>query len=261
MQLFQKKKRTPPFAVTALAAALVAAGMAGPAFAGGGAPLEQASHVEDLVTPQGGVPPTWLYEYTVYNDGWPGWTDDGPPLALVPEFVDPQIRDWELPWFGDAGITDIMSPAGWTWSIEDEGVENAATGWDGIITWKDPTDPWFAIFPTGPFQDVTQVLHWYVDPDDPNAPDFYIPTADEGINVLSGFSFIADYGDAAAPYQASWVLLPSQSGDPAFPGGGGGIPGSPLALDVPEPGTLVLLAGGLLGWSVASRKRKPKKGE
>ncbi len=259
MQLFQQKKPTPLFSVIAFSAALTVAGMAGPAFAGA-PPPGQASHIgEDIYDTVDG----WTYEYTVYNDGWPGWTWDGEQERSV----DPAIRDWELPWFGDAGITNIVSPNGWDYEIETIGVANATTGWDGEAAWQNPGDPWYQ-GPDSPFTSVDQVLHWYT-----NEEEFFIltgwfegegcPEGDEGANwdcsSLGGFGFDADFAPIAAPYQASWAELPIQTGDPGFPGGG--TPSSPLATgsSIPEPGTLALLAGGLLGWSVASRKRKDKK--
>ncbi len=222
--------------------ALASAGFTTTVHAGFGGPAIQASHVSDSVTDN--LNGTFDYGYTVHNDGVPGF-DGGE------NFIEPIIRDWELPYFGDAGITDIISPVGWDWAIETIGTENLATGWEGVAAWQDPSDP-FYFGDDSPFTDVTQVLHWYTN--DPIL--FGIYTGFEGINFLGGFGFTAAFDETAAPYQASWFNLPIQSGDPAFPLGG--IPASPSAVGptIPEPETLALMTFGLVGWSAARKKRK-----
>lgn len=210
------------------------------------------SHVEDMVIDNANG--TWTYLYSVWND-----SDFGDFNLSNPNFsfFEPYIRDWELPWFGDAGITDIMSPEGWSWSIETIGAANPLTGWDGVAFWQDPNDPFYA-GANSPFTTVTQVLHWYSDLSESEFSEFWIPPDAEGenrvtaelvlpFNALGGFGFIADFDETAAPYQASWAFLEPRTGDPAFPLGG--LPGSPATQGqppVPEPGTVMLLGVGLL---------------
>ena len=241
------------------------------ASAGSFSEVTQASHVTDSVTDIGGG--NYEYGYTVFNDGTSAEGFDNDEVI----FSSPVIIDWELPYFSDMGLTNILSPLGWTYAIEDVGVANAATGWDGEVSWFDIDDPWYSTFgPDSPFgeNNLTQVLHWYcVNPSiftgdgvfgecggDSNfgigTPIF---TDDSGSQPtsLGGFSFESTFSAAAAPYQASWAMLPVQSGDPAFPTGG--IPGSPsiTGVSVPEPGILALMSLGLLGlFRVARRGNK-----
>ena len=226
------------FALGALAVQPAEAGVS----AGG---FTRSSTVTDLVANNGNG--TWTYNYTVNNTSL--FTSQG----LEPG--QPLLVDWELPWFGDAGIdiASIISPNGWAVNIETIGVANAATGWQGIASWQDPADPFFA-GPNSPFTTVTQVLHWY------SACFISGGDCDPGIlpgGSLSGFSFVAAFDETAAPYQASWAVLPVLSGDPAFPLGG--IPNSPgvqgLVQGVPEPGLLGLLGIGLVAAMLGRRRR------
>jgi len=186
---------------------------------------------------------TWTYGYTVNNTSQ--FSEVGPD----PE---PILVDWELPWFGDAGIDvmSILSPSGWSFAIETIGTMNFATGWEGIASWQDPSDPFYA-GAGSPYTTVTQVLHWYsecwVAGGDATGCEGELSGAIFPDGSLSGFGFDADYDETAAPYQASWAFLPVRTGDPAFPLGG--IPNSPLAQGfqvVPEPGLLSLLGIGLV---------------
>lgn len=167
-----------------------------PAYAGvGGAPV-QASHVEDTVADNGDG--SFDYGYTVFNDGEVGFVDGGEIFTRI----EPIIRDWELPYFNDAGIRDIDSPDGWSFAIETIGVANEATGWEGDAAWQDPSDP-FYFGDDSPFTDVTQVLHWYTN--DSEEFGIYTGTGFEGEvpNFLGGFGFTANFEQTAAPYQAS----------------------------------------------------------
>ena len=96
---------------------------------------------------------TWTYGYTVNN------TSQFTEIGRDPR---PFLVDWELPWFGDAGINlmSIASPSGWFFNIETIGTANSNTGWDGVASWQNPLDPFYA-GAASPFTGVTQVLHWY----------------------------------------------------------------------------------------------------
>lgn len=247
-----------PIVLASVVGASALLGFAGSASAGvGEVPWTRASSVIGDVTDNNDG--TWTYDYTVSNDS----VED---FAYGEYGGIPIIVDWELPWFDDAGIdtSTIFSPTGWTWAIETVGVSNAFTGWEGEASWQDPNDP-FYFGDDSPFTDVTQVLHWYIEgqcgPETQFEP-FECNDFNQGIfpgNTLDGFGFTAAYSETDAPYQASWHLLPIQSGDPAFPLIG---PASPKALgitnQVSEPGIIGLLGIGVLGMFASLRRRKQK---
>ncbi len=254
-----------PFTTLALAVALGLAGMLSPVEeAVAGAPVgswTRASHVTDSVTDN--LNGTWDYGYTVFNDSNDGLGRQSPNA--------PFIVDWELPWFGDAGITNILSPLRWNYSIETIGTPNGATGWGGDAAWQDSLDDWYA-GPTSPFTTATQVLHWYSECWVQPQPNGFVSAAVTLCEVplqdaiapgssLGGFGFTAAFGPTGAPYQASWAEQPVLTGDPAFPLGGG-IPNSPSLTplsSVPEPSLLALLGAGALGWGFARRRQRSAK--
>lgn len=222
------------------------------------AAIIQDSHVTDNVTQTG--PSTWHYEFEVFNDAT-GFDDETGNIGV--------IIDWELPYFDDMGITNITSPFGWTATIETIGVANAATGWDGVAAWTNPSDPWYIELggATNPIFTATQVLHWYcVDPAVFQGEGVFGGCfgGEAGINSiilpgnsLAGFGFDAAYGPTQAPYQTSWMELPVNTGDPAFPGGGASTVGSPSTqqqrANVISPAPVALIALGL--FSLALRRR------
>lgn len=206
------------------------------------------------------------------------------------------IVDWEMPWVGDPPISEIQSPFGWDYAIEDIGTPNPERGWGGIAGWQETGDPWNdylldvvagggadAVFAQA-FLDATQVLHWYITPDFFNADNCSagpvtsndavddcswgwfggeggLSFAIEPDSSLDGFSFEAPASTPVdAPYQASWFELPVITGDPPFPGAPGNLffPSSalPAVSSVPEPSALGLLGGGLAAFGVSALRRK-----
>ena len=137
----------------------------------------RASSVTDDVTDNGDG--TWLYEFTVHNDSRPATNVD--PME---DWVDgrPVIYDWELPYFPDAEISDVMSPDYWAAVVETIGSPNGGTGWQGVASWQDPSDPFYA-GPTSPFTTADKVLHWY------NNGFGEVPNLIEPGEWLSGFEF------------------------------------------------------------------------
>lgn len=231
----------------------------------------------------------WVYRYRVCNttDSYYGGTDTRGDNVIV---------DWELPWFGDSRISDIVTPFGWTYSIEKVGEPDPFTGWgsedtndngifgfdenlnpldpaDAVPGWSLDGDYWKDFFDTeydvanggtNPFTNVENVLHFYVE-------QFQVAAAVEEERPVCGlifegdecvgFGFTSPFSAGDAPYQASWAMLPVRTGDPPFPLGanGGGIPNSPsvrLPGQIPEPGTAALIGLGLLSAAAQRRRRR-----
>ena len=249
--------------VTTLAATLAfCLGAAQPASAGINGGWTRSSSVTATVADIGGG--AWRYAYTVKN------TSQFDEIGPDPR---PILVDWELPWFDDANITDIISPPNWNWAIQTIGVPEAATGWGGVAEWQTPGDPFYE-GATSPFTLATKVLHWYnlcalagpatlVAPDNGNGTNAVIACAEGQFTdaifpdgSLSGFGFDSGFGPTGAPYQASWAFLPVRTGDPDFPLTGG-FPNSPTLRgnQAPEPGALGLLGLGLAALVLVRRRR------
>lgn len=245
--VFQRFIKTTGFILAILVGSTVSIQTAQAGVAAGG--WTRSSTVDSTVTNNGNG--TWTYAYTVNNTSLQNGGPDAQPILV----------DWELPWFGDAGIDlmSIVSPTGWAYAIETIGMANSSTGWDGVASWQDPMDPFYA-GASSPYTTGTEVLHWY-------SECFFRFNGDrdgcggsaDGIstgNSLSGFGFVASYDETAAPYQASWIDLPVRTGDPAFPLGG--IPNSPSVSGVqtvPEPSLLGLLGIGFVAAMLGRRRR------
>lgn len=218
----------------------------------------------------------YSYNFTVCNLSDPGFFNEENEGRVRGD----AIRDWELPWDPAANVTDIMVPDGWSWSIETRNVLNEASGWEGDIEWQDIDDPFY----DPRFANHDQALHFYT-----GCTDFEQPTAQatssvtvsgpnldcrsdlenawilpvgEGPDSLDGFSFNALAGPTNAPYQASWAMLPVNTGDPDNPDGrdsGAGaytanfLAASAAAAPIPEPSSVALMSLALLA---AGRRKK-----
>lgn len=241
---------------SALALAVVAVVGVGAMVSTTSAEAALLSHVTDAVSGSGS---SWNYEFTVFNDDIPSNGGDNTHLII----------DWELPYFDDMGITNILSPNGWNWEIETIGVVNSATGWDGVAAWQDPNDPWYQLLDgaNNPIFDATQVLHWYCGVDGGEGwglscfggegDGFFGGGPIFPGESLAGFGFDAAYGPTAAPYQTSWMNMPVNTGDPAFPSGVTvASPNAIGSVTVPEPGSIALMSLGLLGLVGAGYRRR-----
>ncbi|MEX0711852.1 MAG: PEP-CTERM sorting domain-containing protein [Pirellulales bacterium] len=206
---------------------------------------QRASHVEGVATQDDSD--DWVYQYMVFNDT---------PLHREQQGLH-LIVDWELPWFGDAGIdlASILAPSGWEFEIEAIGVPNSGTGWTGIAPWQDPSDP-FYFGDTSSFTFVEHVIHWYAAPAGERTPP--AGAILEG-DSLDGFGFVSPFAPTNAPYSASWFELDNLSGDPLFPLGA--FPNSPAAQAVvPEPSAFLLFGIGSLALLCGSRCRRFRSG-
>jgi hypothetical protein len=143
------------------------------------------------------------------------------------------IDAFEVPYFTDAGITNIVAPSGWTAAVVDTDTFNLGSGAETLV-WTAATG--FGIQPDSVFAS-------------PSAP-------------LAGFGYTALYGSAYAP--AGLVLGSFQDLDIVDPA----LPASPSALTaglqlasfpslsaVPEPSTLLAMLAGLGCLAVARRRR------
>jgi hypothetical protein len=144
------------------------------------------------------------------------------------------LTDFYLPYFADAGVTNILLPGPDTTST------TSTIAWSYTV---DPNDDLFNLAGAGVID-----FHVTVTPELEETPGQTAPGV--GYYTASGFSFTSTFAPVEGPYAILQYLPPTYTqtttlfGDPPIPGSPDTIAAlSPVA--APEPGTLVLLATGL----------------
>jgi len=174
---------------------------------------------------------TWIYNFTVNNGCGSGGF----------------LTDVFLPYFSDAGITDITVPT-----------DNTSMYPGSTVSWSatiEPSNDVFGLAGAGAID-----FHVTVSPELLIAPGEPLPGVD-GTYFSSGFSFTASYDGVKGP---SGAEVAEFGGGDRFFSVDPLIPGSPLtlaALDAtptttPEPATLTLLATGFVGLAAVVKKRR-----
>jgi len=176
------------------------------------------------------APSLWTYNFSVQNG-----------CQTVSQ---PFLTDFYIPYFSDAGISDIVLPAPDT------------TSTTSTITWTDtidPSDNLFNLAGAGVIDFQVTATPELEGSEGADAPGV-------GYYGATGFSFTTPYAPVEGPYAILQALPPSYTttrtlfGDP-------GIPGSPdtiaalAAAAVPEPGTTALLMTGLGLIALVLKKR------
>ena len=195
-------------------------------------PLTISASVTSTATPS-----IWNYTYSITNSAtWITYRSDQDKAPL---------QHFNIPYFDDAGITNITSPDGWSYRIND----NNNFGLTGAKTLE-----WYA--------SVRLDIPFCVG----NGNTGCILSGIDPGSMVSGFGFDGAFGPAKAPYEATFAQVTSpytffDRGDPP-------IPASPDALNaglqpqstVPEPGTLALIFSGFcaIGLLARIKRRKPK---
>jgi len=166
----------------------------------------------------------WQYSYTVFNDTTCfGRCYDTVLGYSIPEYM-LAVREFSIPFFSDAGITDIASPTGWQYQILNEDRFNLGFG-AATLTWTATTDQ------SGIAMDANG----------------------------GGFSYKTLFAPGKGPFSAGLGNGESFIGDPAIPLSPNAIAagiGAPSA--VPEPGTIALILAGFAGLALRRTVRNTK---
>lgn len=123
-----------------------------------------------------------------------------------------------LPYFSDAGITDINSPSGWSYSIEGTNDLFGLGSGAGVIHWSASTGAELALY-----------------------------------DVLSGFSYVSSVaGSVKAPFRLDYINGDWRLGDPPIPASPLALAAG-LA-PIPVPAAVWLFGSGLLGLIGVARR-------
>lgn len=146
------------------------------------------------------------------------------------------MRVFAVPYFVDAGITNIVSPTGWSYAISNS--------------------DWFQL------GNGAETLIWTAAPGYEIASSRYIDVNGQVVlsplGVLDGFGYEAQYAGTKGPYEEIDTRTFTYQGDPLLPASpdaiAAGLP--PLAATVAEPSSAVLAALGLAVLALTARRRK-----
>jgi hypothetical protein len=206
----------------------------------------RTSEVSSVVTTNGDG--TYTYNYNVINTS-PGGQSEGNIIDIWPLIV-----DYEVPLNSPSVVSNVLSPGQWSYEFISA---------DQYLTRYGEANPFGSAY----------ILHWYTGfgtmPQEVTA--FfdglgYMPIAPDGYRALhelpvvyepstDGFIFTSLLAPVDGPYSTSWEDAFRNIGDPPLPGGSVGGGGTPSYQQVvPEPGTVVLLAFGLIGMAAFGRK-------
>ena len=154
----------------------------------------------------------WAYAYTVTNDTacFGNCFDTVFGKSILGYVL--AVREFALPYFGDAGITAIQSPADWQFGIVDADRFSLGQGAKTLV-WTAQTDT--------------------------------AGIAARGAS-LGGFGYSAAYAAGKGPFSAALGTGTPFLGDPAIPRSPNAIAaGIPVLTAIPEPQTCALLLAGL----------------
>ncbi|CAN5755645.1 hypothetical protein BH11PSE8_BH11PSE8_07360 [soil metagenome] len=170
---------------------------------------------DTTVTPSGS---TFVYAWGIFNGC-------AAPDSSGVVRVGPQLSHFYLPFFSDAGISDIVVPEGWVFSIDTPSNLFGLPG-AGVID--------------------------------------FAPTTAFGYSFATGFSYTSSYAGVYAPFRTEFYTVDVDGvptayyhyvGDPLIPGSPDAVRALGATPPVPEPASLALFGAGL-GLLALRRKRK-----
>jgi hypothetical protein len=165
----------------------------------------------------------WLYNYKVTNLStcWGNCLDTIMGKPILTYWMD--VTTYSIPFFSDAGITNIASPAGWTYQILSDDTFNLGFG-AGTLQWTTVGE----------------------------VPGIALNAA------LSGFSYRSLYAPGKGPFEMALRVGERYPGDPGIPMSPDAIKagiGQPAQVPEPQTWLLFLSALGVLGARAAYGRR------